>query len=493
MTKKDGPTTTENRWNWNQISQLTNQSCMQTSAPTFSTPCIDYHQLKQSNFATEIRESLASSSLSCLPANINEFSSYYFLAQNPAPGMLINQELDVEAIRQDFPALHQQVNGRPLIWFDNAATTQKPQIVIDAVTHFYSQDNSNVHRGAHTLAKRATDAYEGAREKVMRFIGANSAEEIIFVRSATEAINLVAQSYGRMVVGPGDEIIVSILDHHANIVPWQLLCEEKEAILRVIPVNDRAEIIVEEYEKLLSSKTRLIAIPHVSNSLGTVVPIKTIIDMAHSQGIPVLVDGAQGIPHFKIDVQKLGADFYAFSGHKLFGPTGIGALYGKKALLEEMPPWQGGGNMIKSVTFEHTTFNSLPNKFEAGTGHIAGAVGLGAAIDYLTNLGLGKIEMHEKSLMSYGTEILCNIPKLRLIGTAAHKAGILSFVVPGVPSGIISEFLDRQGIAVRVGHHCAQPSLHRFGLDSTIRPSIAFYNTYAEIDELGWAIRKSIH
>ncbi|WP_215832030.1 cysteine desulfurase [Pelorhabdus rhamnosifermentans] len=435
---------------------------------------------------------LASSSLPCSLADINEASSYYFLPKNPAPPLPTDQELAVETIRRDFPALHQQINGRPLIWLDNAATTQKPQSVIDAVTHFYSQDNSNVHRGAHTLAKRATDAYEGAREKVMHFIGANSVEEIIFVRSATEAINLVAQSYGRRVVGPGDEIIVSILDHHANIVPWQLLCEEKGATLRVIPVNNNAEIIVEEYEKLLNSKTRFIAIPHVSNSLGTVVPIKIIIDMAHSLGIPVLVDGAQGIPHFKTDVQELGADFYAFSGHKLFGPTGIGVLYGKKSLLEEIPPWQGGGNMIKNVTFEHTTFNSLPNKFEAGTGHIAGAVGLGAAIDYLTDLGLAKIEIYEKDLMAYATETLCNIPKLHLIGTAAHKAAILSFVVQGVPSGRIAEFLDRQGIAVRVGHHCAQPSLRRFGLDSTIRPSIAFYNTFAEIDELVWAIQQSI-
>jgi cysteine desulfurase/selenocysteine lyase len=493
MTKKAGPVTAENHWNWNPISQLPNESWMQPAAPPFPTPCIDDQQLNQPNLITEIRNSLASSSLFCSQVNINEASHYYFLTQNPAPALLTNQELDVEAIRRDFPALHQQVNGRSLIWLDNAATTHKPQRVIDAVTHFYSQDNSNVHRGAHTLAKRATDAYEEAREKVMRFIGASSTEEIIFVRSATEAINLVAQSYGRMIVGPGDEIIVSLLDHHANIVPWQLLCEEKEAVLRVIPVNDRAEIIVDEYEKLLSSKTRFIAIPHVCNSLGTVVPIKTIIDMAHSHGIPVLVDGAQGIPHFKTNVQELRADFYAFSGHKLFGPTGIGVLYGRKALLEEMPPWQGGGNMIKNVTFEHTTFNSLPNKFEAGTGHIAGAVGLGAAIDYLTDLDIAKIEVYEESLLAYGTETLGTIPKLRLIGTAAHKAGILSFVVPGVPSVRIAEFLDRQGIAARVGHHCAQPSLHRFGLDSTIRPSLAFYNTYAEIDKLGWAIRKSIH
>jgi len=452
----------------------------------------DYHQL-HANLVTEIRNSLASSSLSCPPASITDASSYYFLPKNPASTALAPEELDVEAIRRDFPILQQQVNGRPLIWLDNAATTQKPQCVIDKLSHFYAHDNSNVHRGAHTLAKRATDAYEGARKKVMNFIGANSAEEVIFVRGATEGINLVAQSYGRMVVGTGDEIIVSVLDHHANIVPWQMLCAEKGAVLRVIPANEHGEIIIEDYEKLLSPKTRFIAIPHVSNSLGTVLPIKNLIAIAHSRGIPVLVDGAQGIPHFKIDVQDLGADFYAFSGHKLFGPTGIGVLYGKRALLEQMPPWQSGGNMIKNVTFEHTTFNSLPNKFEAGTGHIAGAVGLGAAIDYLTTVGLAKIELHEKKLLFYGTEKLSTIPKLRLIGTAPHKAGILSFIVPGTDSTRISQFLDRQGIAVRVGHHCAQPSLRHFGLDSTIRPSIAFYNTYGEIDELVWAIKKSIH
>lgn len=490
MTKEAGLVSAENHGN--SIFQLTKQSCMQNSAPAFPTQYLDDHQL-QPTLVTDIRTWLASSDLTYTPANINEASSYYFLSQKPNPEMLTNQRLDITAIRRDFPALHQQINGRPLIWLDNAATTQKPQCVINAVTHFYSQDNSNVHRGAHTLAQRATAAYEGAREKIKSFIGASSSEEIIFVRNATEAINLVAQSYGRMIVGPGDEIIVSTLDHHANIVPWQLLCEEKGAILRVIPINEQAEIIVEEYEKLLSPKTRLIAIPHVSNSLGTVVPIKTIIDMAHSRGITVLVDGAQGIPHFKTDVQELGADFYAFSGHKLFGPTGIGALYGKKALLEEMPPWQGGGNMIKNVTFEHTTFNSLPNKFEAGTGHIAGAVGLGTATDYLTAIGLEKIERYEQDLLSYGTEALYTIPKLRLIGTAAHKVSILSFVVPGVSSERISQFLDHHGIAVRVGHHCAQPSLRRFGLDSTIRPSIAFYNTFAEIDELVWAIRKSIY
>ena len=489
MTKEDGLVPAKNHWNWSPIDQLAKQSCMQTGFPT---QCINSHQLIQPNFLAEIRNSLASSSLPNSPASFDETGSYYFLTPGSAPSTLTSQQLDVESIRRDFPALHQQVNGQPLIWLDNAATTQKPQSVITAVAQFYSQDNSNVHRGAHALAKRATDAYEGARKKVMNLIGASSSDEIVFVRGATEAINLVAQSYGRRIVGPGDEIIVSILDHHANIVPWQLLCEEKDAILRVIPVNEHAELIIEEYEKLLSPKTRLIAIPHVSNSLGTVIPIKTIIDMAHSHNIPVLVDGAQGLPHFQTNVQELGVDFYAFSGHKLFGPTGIGVLYGKKDLLDAMPPWQGGGNMIKDVTFENTTFNSLPNKFEAGTGHISGAVGLGAAIDYLTNLGFSEIERYEKNLLSYATEALGNIPKLQLVGTSDHKAGILSFVVPGVPSERIAEFLDKQGIALRVGHHCAQPSLRNFGLESTIRPSIAFYNTFAEIEKLVWAIRKSL-
>lgn len=420
-----------------------------------------------------------------------QYDNYYFLtARCSDPEVLKATNWDVQSIRRDFPALQQIVNGRPLIWLDNAATTHKPQCVIAAVADFYAKDNSNVHRGAHTLAKRATDAYEGAREKIRRFIGAESAEEIIFVRGATEAINLVAQSYGRMVVRPGDEIIVSSLEHHANIVPWQQLCDEKGALLKVIPLNDNGEIILEEYTKLLSPKTRLVAISHVSNALGTVVPIKDIIDPAHNLGVPVLVDGAQGIPHFKVDVKSLGVDFYAFSGHKLFGPTGIGILYAKKTLLETMPPWQGGGNMIKTVTFEHTTYNSLPNKFEAGTGHIAGAVGLGAAVDYLTRLGPEQIEIYEQKLMAYARNALSTIPRLRQVGTAAHKAGILSFVISGVSPERLAEYLDRQGIAVRVGHHCSQPSLRHFGLDSTIRPSLALYNTFAEIDQLVLAVEK---
>lgn len=419
-------------------------------------------------------------------------ATYYFLSAPPPIARPINDFLSIASLRQDFPALHQKVNGHPLIWLDNAATTQKPQSVIDSVESFYRHDNSNVHRGAHTLAKRATDAYESARQKIRQFIGAASPAEIIFVRGATEAINLVAQSYGRQVVQSGDEVLVSILDHHANIVPWQLLCQEKNAHLRVIPVNERAEILLDHYEKLLTAKTRLVAIPHVSNSLGTVVPIKDMIELAHRKNIPVLVDGAQGIPHFKVNVQELGADFYAFSGHKLFGPTGIGVLYGKKNLLEEMPPWQGGGNMIKNVTFEHTTFNSLPAKFEAGTGHLAGAVGLGAAIDYLNRLDLTALEAYETALLTYGTELLCRIPGLEMIGTAGQKAGILSFMIPGVSAEKIGKSLDDQGIAVRVGHHCAQPSLRRFGVDATIRASLAFYNTCSELDQLAWAVQKSI-
>lgn len=435
----------------------------------------------------EIQSFFASSSFPRLPITSENADNFYFLQPN------YNKGIDVKTIRKDFPTLQQKINGKPLIWLDNAATTQKPQIVIDTVSKFYSQDNSNVHRGAHTLARRATDALEGARQKIMRFIGARSPEEIIFVRGATEAINLVAQSYGRMMVKPGDEIIVSTLEHHANIVPWQTLCKEKHAALRVIPINENAEIKLDEYAKLLTPKTRLVSITHVSNSVGTVLPIKTMIEMAHSINVPVLVDGAQGIPHFKIDVTELDADFYVFSGHKLFAPTGIGVLYGKKTLLEQMPPWQSGGNMIKTVTFEHTTFNSLPNKFEAGTGHIAGAVGLGAAIDYLVNIGLDKIEHYENKLILYATEALYKIPKLRQVGTATHKAGILSFVVPGVSSEHIAQSLDEQGIAVRVGHHCAQPSLRHFGLDSTVRPSVAFYNTIDEIDELVLGIQKAIN
>ena len=415
--------------------------------------------------------------------------NFYFLPESACRQASV-EKYDVYAVRLDFPALRQTVNGHRLVWLDNAATTQKPFSVIDTVANYYSSCNSNVHRGAHTLAKISTECYEGARKKVQEFIGAGSTEEIIFTRGATESVNLVAQSYGRLNVGPGDEIIVSMLEHHSNLVPWQLLCEEKHAQLKAIPLNAAGEIILEEYEKLLSPKTRLVAVAHVSNALGTVLPVKEIIAMAHRYNIPVLVDGAQGIPHFKVDVNDLDADFYTFSGHKLFGPTGIGVLYGKKSLLEAMPPWQSGGNMIDKVTLSRTTFNCLPAKFEAGTGHIAGAAGLGAAIDYLNRLGLDQIERHESLLMSYATAKLQDIPRIKLIGTAKNKAGILSFVIPDVPPEKIGSMLDLEGIAVRAGHHCAQPALAHFGLTSTVRPSLALYNTLEDIDRLVFALRR---
>jgi SufS family cysteine desulfurase len=430
------------------------------------------------------------------PAGASE--SYYFLGQ-PAttaelsgkPAAPSSRSFHVEAIRADFPILRQTVHGKPLIWLDNAATTQKPRQVIEAVKHFYERDNSNVHRGAHTLAARATDAYESAREKVRRFLGASSPEEIVFVHGATEAINLVAQTYGRKYLNQGDEIVLSEVEHHANIVPWQQLAHEKGAVLRVVPVNDRGEVLLEEYERLLGPRTRLVALAHVSNALGTVLPVRTMAQLAHRHGAQVLVDGAQSVPHLATDVQALDADFYVFSGHKLFGPSGIGALYGKKELLESMPPWQGGGNMIEEVTFEQTTYRPPPTKFEAGTGILAGAVGLGAAIDYLDELGLENIARYEHELLAYGTELLGRIPGLRLIGTAADKASVLSFVLDGVPTEDMGRYLDTEGIAVRAGHHCAQPTMKRFGVSGTVRPSLAFYNTCAELDALAAAVGKA--
>lgn len=405
-------------------------------------------------------------------------------------GGISSEAFDVEAVRQDFPALHQQINGKSLIWMDNAATSQKPQIVIDALAHFYQNDNSNVHRGAHTLAARATNAYEEAREKIQRFLGASLAKEIIYVRGTTEGINLVAQTYGRKEVKAGDEIIVSTLEHHSNIVPWQMLAQEKSAVLKAIPINDRGEVILEEYEKLLSEKTRIVALSHVSNVLGTVLPIKTMTEMAHRYGAVVLVDGAQSVPHLRINVQDLDADFFVFSGHKLFAPTGIGVLYGKAALLEAMPPWQAGGNMIDRVSFEKTTFNDIPNKFEAGTGNIADAVGLGVAIDYLNQIGFEAAIHHEEQLLNYGIQGLKTLSGLRHIGTAPGKVSTLSFVLEGISSEDMGKFLDSEGIAVRSGHHCAQPTLQRYGLTSAVRPSLAFYNTYKEVDALIAAIEK---
>ncbi len=391
---------------------------------------------------------------------------------------------DVTRIREDFPILKEMVHGKPLVYLDNAATTQKPQAVIDALVNYYTTENSNVHRGVHTLSQLATDAYEGAREKVRQFINAEHDKEIIFVRGTTEAINLVAQTYGRENIGPGDEIIITAMEHHSNIVPWQILCQEKGAQLKVIPINDDGELLLDEYEKLLSPRTRFVSIVHQSNALGTINPVEQVIELAHARGIPVLLDGAQAVAHVPIDVQKLGCDFYAFSGHKLYGPTGVGVLYGRAELLDAMPPYQGGGEMIRSVTFEKTLYNVIPNKFEAGTQNIAGSVGLGAAIDYVNGVGMDRIAAYEKELLAYGTERLSEIELVQLIGTARHKGSILSFVMENAHPHDVGTILDAEGVAVRTGHHCAQPLMDRFGVPATIRASLAFYNTREEIDTL---------
>jgi len=398
--------------------------------------------------------------------------------------------LDVSAIRKDFPILAQQVHGKPLVYLDSAATSQKPKCVIEALTRFYLMDNANIHRGVHELSERSTLAYEAARGKVRGFLNAANTREIVFVRGATEGINLVAQTYGRTHVGAGDEIVLSALEHHSNIVPWQMLCEEKKAVLRVIPINDRGEIELDAFEKLLNPRTRLVAVSHVSNALGTINPVREIVQTAHRWNVPVLIDGAQAVPHMKVDVRNLDCDFYVFSGHKVFGPTGIGVLYGRERLLEDMPPWQGGGDMIRSVTFEKTTYNELPYKFEAGTPDIAGVIGLGAAIDYLDQIGMDAVAAHEHDLLQYGTEALESISGLRLIGTAREKAGVLSFVLDGVHPHDAGTILDREGVAVRTGHHCAQPVMERFGVSSTTRASLAFYNTREDIDALVAGIHK---
>ena len=392
--------------------------------------------------------------------------------------------LDVARIRKDFPILKQKVHGKPLVYLDNAATSQKPQVVIDTLVRYYTTENSNVHRGVHYLSEQATQDYEGARAKVRQFLNAADDSEIIFVRGATEGINLVAQSYGRQHLGEDDEIIISAMEHHSNIVPWQILCQERGARLRVIPMNDNGELLMDEYEKLLGPRTKLVSVVHLSNSLGTINPIEQIVAMAHTRGVPVLVDGAQSVAHLTVDVQELGCDFYVFSGHKLFGPTGIGIVYGKSELLESMPPYQGGGDMIKSVTFEKTIYNSLPYKFEAGTPNIAGAIGLGAAIDYVTNLGLDRISAHEHELLKYGTKRLSELSSLRLIGTAREKAGVLAFVLEGIHAHDVGTILDAEGIAIRTGHHCTQPTMDRFGVPATARASLAFYNTKEDIDAL---------
>ena len=397
---------------------------------------------------------------------------------------------DVDRVREDFPILQQTVHGQPLVYLDNAATSQKPKAVIDAVTRYYLADNANIHRGVHELSQRSTHQYEGTRGKLKKFMNAPDAHEMIFVRGATEGINLVACAYGRKHVKEGDEIIISGLEHHSNIVPWQMLCSTVGAKLRVIPINDRGELLLEEYEKLLSDRTKIVAVAHVSNALGTVNPVRAIADLAHQRGAVVVVDGAQAAPHMKIDVAALDCDFYTLSGHKVFGPTGIGVLWGRGKLLKAMPPYQGGGDMIRSVTFEKTTYNTIPHKFEAGTPHIEGGIGLGAAIDYLNRIGMDKIAAYEHQLLHYGTEALEQVPGLRIIGTARDKASVLSFVLEGIHPHDIGTVLDRQGIAVRTGHHCAQPVMDRFGVPATTRASLAFYNTTAEIDALVKGLHK---
>ena len=398
--------------------------------------------------------------------------------------------LDVAKIREDFPILRQKVHGKPLVYLDNAATSQKPIPVIEAERRFYENDNSNIHRGVHELSERATQAYENTRIKVQRFLNAAEAREIIFVRSTTEAINLLAQSYGLKFIAAGDEILITAMEHHSNIVPWQMLCEEKGSKLRVAPMNDRGELLLEEFSKLLGPRTKLVSAAHVSNALGTINPVEKIVQLAHAQGTPVLVDGAQAAPHREVDVRAMDCDFYAFSGHKVFGPTGIGVLYGKAKLLEAMPPYQGGGDMISSVTFERTIYNVIPQKFEAGTPNIAGVVGLGAAIDYLNAIGLDNIAAYEEELLDYATEQISKIPGVRIIGTAEHKASVISFVIEGIHPHDVGTVLDQEGIAVRTGHHCAQPVMQRFGIPATTRASLAFYNTREEINGLVAGIHK---
>src|SRR4051794_3315028 len=403
----------------------------------------------------------------------------------------LSTTFDVDRIREDFPVLKQSIHGKPLVYLDSAATAQKPFAVIDAIRKFHEVDCANIHRGVHELSQRSTAAYEETRTKAKRFLNSKSKSELIFVRGTTEAINLVASTWGRQNIKAGDEIVVSAMEHHSNIVPWQMLCEEKNATLRVIPMNDRGELILEEYETLLNPRTKMVAFCHVSNALGTINPASEMIAMAHKAGALALVDGAQAAPHLKIDVQALDADFYAFSGHKVFGPTGIGILYGKSKLLNAMPPYQGGGDMIRTVTFEKTTYNDLPYKFEAGTPNIAGGIGLGAALTYATNLGLDNIAAYEHELLVYGTEALSQIPGLRLIGTAREKAAVLSFVIEGLHPHDIGTVLDQQGIAVRTGHHCAQPVMDFFHLPATTRASLAMYNTFQEIDSLAAGIKKA--
>lgn len=401
------------------------------------------------------------------------------MAQARRPG-----DLDVEAVRRDFPVLGRRVNGRPLCYLDNAASSQRPQSVIDSISRYYETTHANVHRGVHTLSQEATDLFEGARETLRRFVNARSTREVIFVRGTTEAINLVAQSYARPRLAPGDEILISWLEHHANIVPWQMVCEQTGAKLRVVPITRSGEVDFEAYVQLLSERTRLVALAHVSNALGTVVPVRRFIAAARQRGIPVLLDGAQAAPHLPVDVQSLDCDFYCFSGHKMCGPTGIGVLYGRETLLADMPPWQGGGDMILAVSFERTVYNALPYRFEAGTPHIAGAVGLGAAVDYLEAIGLERIAAAEQNLLAYATRRLLEFPGLVIVGTAPEKAAVVSFTVEGIHPHDLGTILDHEGVAIRTGHHCAMPVMDFYGVPATARASFAFYNTRAEVDRL---------
>jgi cysteine desulfurase/selenocysteine lyase len=397
---------------------------------------------------------------------------------------------NVEKIRKDFPILHQLVHKRPLVYLDNAATSQKPKTVIDAITYYYQTDNANVHRGVHQLSERATRDYENARGVIKRFINARDTKEVIFVRGTTEGINLIASSYGRRHIKQGDEIIISVMEHHSNIVPWQLLCEETGAVLKVVPVNDAGEFIMSEYDKLLSSKTKLVSVVHISNALGTINPVKEIIEKAHKVGALAHIDGAQAAPHLKIDVQELDCDFYTFSSHKVYGPTGVGALYGKEKHLDAMPPYQGGGDMISSVSFDKTLFNILPYKFEAGTPHIAGAIGFAKALEYITEVGLENIARHEHELLEYATDEITKIQDITLIGTAKKKAGVLSFTISNIHPHDIGTILDREGVAIRTGHHCAQPLMNHFDIPATARASFGLYNTMEEVDAFVQAVRK---
>ena len=408
----------------------------------------------------------------------------------PWPRPAAQPDFDVYRVRADFPILGRKIQGKPLVYLDNAATTQKPQAVIDAIIRYYTAENSNIHRGVHTLSEQATESYEHSRGVAQRFLNAADPSEIVFVRGTTEGINLVAQTWGRTHIGPGDEILISAMEHHSNIVPWQILCEQQGANLRVAPVNDAGELLFDEFHKLLGPKTKLVAMAHVSNALGTVNPIRKIVEAARRWNARVLVDGAQAAPHLTLDVRALDCDFYVFSGHKVYAPTGIGVLYGKAELLEAMPPYQGGGDMISSVTFEKTLYNRLPHKFEAGTPHVSGAIGLGAALEYVNSIGIGRIARHEQQVLAYGTKRLLEIPGLRLIGTAKEKEGILSFVLEGVHPHDVGTVLDQEGIAIRTGHHCAQPLMQRFGVPATARASLALYNTTEEMDVLAAGVYK---